>query len=342
MRVAVTGATGFIGGAIARGLADDGHQVVALGRRTDASLPAGLGYRRWDLAESPPGDLPEVDAVVHAAAEVADWGTWDRFQAVTVEGTRRLLERYPEARLIVVGSASVYDPFRPHLGAREGEAPVGRYRNAYGRAKAEQERLVAALRPDALVLRPHAVYGPGDRTLLPRLLANRRLGRLLLPGGGRQPISITNVDAVVDAVRAGLARPDVRGPTNLADALPVTPRELLDALFFEMALPTRIVNLPLPVAWPLAHALEWGAQLAGSRRAPRLTTYALSHLAWPFTLDLSRAREELGLTLDRSFRDGLSRVAVGALPAARRRGGSRTAPDGSRPPCCRAGPRPSP
>jgi len=145
MRVAVTGATGFIGGRIARRLSAAGHEVLGLGRRPSADVAAEVAYRRWDLGDpgmKAPAELADVDAVVHSAAHVADWGPDATFQLVTVDGTARLLDACRGARIVVVGSASVYDPYRVHPCAREEDAPVARYRNGYGRAKAAQERLV--------------------------------------------------------------------------------------------------------------------------------------------------------------------------------------------------------
>jgi len=325
MRIAVTGATGFVGGRIAKRLAEGGHEVVALGRRPrrPAGLSDAMEYRAWDLGDASaaaPPELGRVDAVVHAAAHVADWGPDSPFQIVTVQGTERLLAAVAEdARVVIVGSASVYDPFRGHDRAREDEAPVGRYRNAYGRAKAAQERVALARRPDAIVLRPRCVYGSGDTTLLPRLVAARRHGRLLLPAGGRHSMSVTHVDTVADAVAAALGRPGVRGPVNVADVTPVVTAELLRDLFAALDLPTRIVDVRPALAWIAAAAAERLALALGRRTAPAITTYAVSHLVWPFTLDLSRLHAELGIRPDRHYGDSLPEVAAGVAAGARRR-----------------------
>jgi nucleoside-diphosphate-sugar epimerase len=313
MRIAVTGATGFIGGRIAQRLADAGHEVLGLGRRSGAALPAPIRYARWDIgdaADPAPAELDAADAIVHAAAHVADWGPPEPFRRVTVEGTARLIRACGRARLVVIGSASVYDPYCGHLPAREADAPVDRYRNEYGRAKADQERLVRRERPDALILRPHAVYGAGDQTLLPRLIAARRVARLVLPAGGRRLMSITHVDTVADVVIAALDRPGVSGPLNVADATPVRACDLLEAAFAGLGLPTKIVTMPLPLAWAAAGMFEWTYRVARRSSPPPLTAYAVSHLAWPFVLDVGRLEAELGIRPDRTYLDHVAELAV--------------------------------
>jgi nucleoside-diphosphate-sugar epimerase len=302
MRVAVTGATGFVGGAIADHLAATGHDVLAIGRR---ARPDGFAhdYVAWDLADGSPAprDLAAAEAVVHAAAHVTPWGPDAPFRSVTVGGTERLLRAIdPAARLVLIGSASVYDPRVPHDAAREPEAPVApeRYVNAYGRAKADQERLVLDARPAAIVLRPRAVWGPGDTTLLPRILQSVRRHRLPLPDGGRHAMSATHISSLTAAVAAGLERPGVVGPINVADATPTTAAELLTTLFAALDLPVRIVAVPAPLTWLAAAAAEATWRLARRTDEPPVTRFAVAGLARPFTLDLGRLHRELGVCPD--------------------------------------------
>ena len=167
-----------------------------------------------------------------------------------------------------------------HRDARERDAPVppGRYLNAYGRAKAAQEGVVRARRPDAVILRPRAVWGPGDRTLLPRVMARARGGVLPLPGGGRRPASMTYVDSLVEAVAAALQHRDVAGPVNVADATPVVPAALLEELFDRLYRPIRIVAVPASLADGAAALVELGWRLAPLRAEPPLTRYAVAAL----------------------------------------------------------------
>ena len=314
MRIAVTGVTGFVGGAVASALTADGHEVLGLGRAREPGRWSGP-YARWDLASgdaAPPG-LRECEAVVHAAAHVAPWGGDRPFVAATVRGTTRLIDGIaPGARLVVIGSASVYDPRLAHANARERDAPVppGRYLNAYGRAKAAQEGVVRARRPDAIILRPRAIWGPGDRTLLPRVMARARGGVLVLPGGGRRAASMTYVDSLVVAVRAALERPDVAGPVNVADATPVVPAALLEELFDRLYRPIRIVAVPRSLADGAASVIELGWRLVPLRAEPPLTRYAVAALARPLTLDLTRLHEELRVRPDAAVDIGLARTAA--------------------------------
>ena len=301
MKVAVTGATGFLGGAIVRRLAAQGHVVLALGRTIAA--PEGVEYARWDLGVEgpPPAGIQECDAVVHAAAHVAAWGDEQVFQGVTVMGTARVIDAMdPRARLVVIGSSSIYVPDGREGAYRESDAPLGlrRYRGPYPRAKADQERLVEARRPDAIILRPRAVWGPGDRTLLPRIESRVRSGRLVLPGGGRNRMSTTHIESLADAVDAAISHPDVRGPVNVADATPHTPRDLLVALFSARNEPLQVVGVPVRLADGVAFALEWAYRLAGSRREPPITRYAISAVAASIVLDLGRLHDELRVVPD--------------------------------------------
>lgn len=277
MRLAVTGAAGFVGRAVVAAARERGWRVHPLTRR------------EWDIGAGPLGDPPAVDAVVHAAAAVADHGDPAAIWRANLLGTRNVAATFRGARLVHVSSASVYDPFTPTVQAIEAAAPVRRYLTTYGASKAAAERLLAT-RPDTVVLRPHAVYGPGDTTLLPRVLAAVRGGTLLLPGGGRSRHTLTAVGALAEAALLACTAPP--GTYNVGDAEPVVLADVLAQLLEERGIAARIRSVPPSLAWGVAAAAE---AVVGPTRPLRLSRYAVSHLGYERTLDLGAARGRLGL-----------------------------------------------
>jgi nucleoside-diphosphate-sugar epimerase len=311
-RIAVTGASGFVGGRVVDALVARGARVDGYGRRP-GYRPGGAHYTRWDIADGPLPDAPRVDALVHCAGMVTDWGHPALFHRCHVDGTRHVLASFAEPCAVVhVSTASVYDPSASKRLLNENAPQARRYLNAYSATKAIAERLVLA-RTQAVVLRPHALYGPGDRVLLPRLLDAYRGGRLLAAGDGTNRVSLTHVDNLVDAIVLALqASLDqrARGVYNIADAEDVVIDDALRAVLAATGREPRIVYLPRSLAYGLGALLELAHRGLALRRAPRLTRYRVVQVADEYTLDLTRARQELGY---RPTRDLLTFIDGGGL-----------------------------
>src|SRR5690606_7252033 len=224
VRIAVTGASGFIGGAVATALADANHDVTGFGRtRRGWSHPLAR-YRVWDITSGPLLGDRDFDAVVHCAALADDWAPLPEAMRANRTGTRNVVASFRGARIVHLSTSSVYDAFIPTVQATEGAAPATRFLSSYAESKTFAE--LEVMGSDAVILRPHAVYGPGDTTLLPRVLAAVRHGRLVLPEGARVLHSLTHIDHLVDAVRLGLTGP--QGVYNIADAEPVVLAEVIE------------------------------------------------------------------------------------------------------------------
>jgi nucleoside-diphosphate-sugar epimerase len=238
----------------------------------------------WDATRTTP-DLAGVDAVIHLAAAVGDTGSGPaeeaRFRVVNVDGTARLLAAAAGRPVVWVSSASVYRP-GPYAEPLREDHPVDGQRTPYGRSKAAGERL--ALDAGAVVLRPRAVYGPGDRHLLPRLRRLVRAGRAWLPGPD-VPLSLTAVPNLADACLAALGGPDGRtrwasGAYNIADDRVYRRDAVVEAV---VKAPVR--HVPLDLVRPLARAAEL---FAGD---PTLTRYAVDQLSDGLVLDIRKARD---------------------------------------------------
>jgi nucleoside-diphosphate-sugar epimerase len=288
VRIAVTGASGFIGGAVATSLADAHHEVVGFGRRPGGWSHPAARYRVWDLDLGLLKGDRDFEAVVHCAALADDWAPLAVALRANRDGTRTVVRSFPGARIVHLSTSSVYDAFAPSIDVPETAFPVRRFLSTYSESKTLAELELAGV--DAVTLRPHAVYGPGDTTLLPRLLAGVRGGRLVLPEGAEVRHSLTHIDNLVDAVQLSLT--GARGTYNVADDAPVVLADVLREVFRRRRMRVRLSSIPYRQAFALAASLEAAARLR--RRRPALTRYAVSQLGLERTLDLTAARTKLG------------------------------------------------
>ncbi len=296
MRVAVTGASGFVGGAVATGLADRGHDVTGYGRR-----PRGWAgrYVEWDITRGQ--RTGDADAVVHCAALADDWAPRGTAMLVNQIGTRCVVASFPGARVIHLSTSSVYDAFVPSERVAEDAPRATRFLSSYSESKAAAELEIP---PDGVILRPHAVYGPGDTTLLPRILAGIRGGRLRLPNGAAVAHTLTHIDNLVDAVQLSLTAPP--GTYNIGDDIDVLLSAILREFLARRGRPdVALTTIPYAAAFAAAAAAEKLATLTRGR--PSLTRYAVSQLGLERTLDLSAARERLGYRPRPTSLDGAGR-----------------------------------
>lgn len=317
MRVLVTGATGFLGGAVIRHLSAHGFETLALGRdesRCRALQEAGFKTVRADLSR-PASHLASVigrvDAVVHCAALSAPWGRLSAFRAANVEGTRHALdlaEMLGAIRFVNISSPTVYFELKDKTDVAEA-SPLPRPINAYARTKGEAERLVLARQNLGPVnLRPRGIYGAGEETLLPRLVAAARRGPLPLLWDGAAAIDLTHVDDVVAAITAVLtADPAISGETfNISGGETVPVQEIVTRVCGELAVPLRWKRVPFRPALMAARLAELVSLAHPASKEPLVTPYTLGLFAFRQSLDISKARRMLGWQPRISLDEGLA------------------------------------
>jgi len=316
VRVLVTGATGFLGGALVRRLQALGYDVIAAGRdnaKLAACAAGGATPLALDLSDSRAA-LPAIacDAVVHCAALSSPWGTDAAFHAANVVGTEtalRLARNAGARRFVQISTPSVYFRFRDQLGVREDAAlppPV----NAYARTKRKAEELVLAANDlDPVVLRPRGLYGPGDTTLLPRLIAAARKRPLPLMNGGRAATDLTYIDDVADAACAALA---VTAPLqrvfNISGGEALNVRVVAERAAEKARCNVRWRAVPAAAVLAYARASEAVCKALPSRPEPTITAYGAALFAFTQTLNIDAARAQLGWKPRVRFDEGLART----------------------------------
>ena len=327
MKIVVTGGTGFLGRHVVWRLAARGHGVVFTGRNTrEAAAVKALARSDVDFVCLDHGSAAAramlssccrgADAVVHCAALASPWGPRRSFERSNVDAVEEVLAACREqgvARLVHISSPSIYFEFADRLQVRE-DSPLPSPVNDYARTKRAGEELVlAAGLPQAVILRPRAIFGPWDNALLPRLLRLIRLGRVPLLRGGRALIDMTYVDNVVDAIEAALALPantaGAEAVFNISNGEPVEIRDLFARISAAFDLPLDAAPRPYFAADLAARLLEACARLAPGWEPP-FTRYSLGAIAFSQTLDLSRARSVLGYRPGVSLDEGIRRTSL--------------------------------
>ena len=285
MRVAVTGAAGFIGGAVCRRLAADGDEPIGIDL-ADADRRADIA----DPAETVAA-LGGAEAVVHAAALVSERGRMAEFVRVNTRGTRNVLDAAGGRRTVVIASVAGWGyEFTRELGEDAPPRPCG---IPYIDTKGATETL--ALRRGATVIRPGDVYGPGSQPWVVRPLEMLRAGRFYLPAPGDGLITPIYVDDLVDAIVRALREPKAAGRAyTVWDGTPVTAREFF-AHHARSLGQDRVRVLPAPLLRVLAGAFGAG---------PAAITFMSRRATYPNT----RAREELGWSPRFTLAQGMART----------------------------------
>lgn len=314
MRVLVTGASGLLGGAVARRLAERGDQVTLLQRR-----PSGLGLPEVLGDVTDPvvvrSAVDGAEAVVHLAAKVDVVGPWSQFDAVNVGGTRNVVDAATGLgvqRLVQVSSPSVAHAGRSLVAAPAAPADPRRARGHYSRSKAIAELLaLSAHGPDldVIAVRPHLVWGPGDTQLVGRIVARARAGRLAIVGSGAALIDTTYIDNTADALVAALDRAPVAGGHAyvVSNGEPRPVADILTAICGAAAAPGPRRHVPFPVARAAGSLVDSWWRWRDRRDDPPITRFLAEQLATAHWFDQRRTREALSwrpaVTLDEGFEE---------------------------------------
>jgi NADH dehydrogenase len=200
MKILLTGGTGVIGTAAVRELHEAGHDLRVLTRHAErdrAWWPAGVEPWTGDVSDekSIRGAGKECDAVIHIAGIVKEEPPATTFQAVNIDGTRYVTleaERSGIRKLIYVSS----------LGAERGKS-------AYHRSKSVAEEVTHTFSRDWLILRPGAVYGPGDEHISVLLRMVQTLPVVPTIGAGEQRFQPIWHEDFARVLRAAVERDDV-------------------------------------------------------------------------------------------------------------------------------------
>jgi 2-alkyl-3-oxoalkanoate reductase len=308
MRYLITGATGFVGGHIADACAQKEQTLSAIVRPTsNAGDLEKLGAILYRGELSDPAlarqAVNEADVVIHCAAKVGDWGPIDEYRRVNVEALRVLLDACKGqalSRFILMSSLGVYAT-RHHHGTTEADPLPSWHNDGYSQTKVEAEQLALQYQREwdipVVILRPGFVYGPRDKTVMPRIIDALCHNRLRYPGGGEAAMNLIFVNNLVDAVFLAVAADEKKAvgeAYNLTDGEFVSKRQFIGSIADAMGLqhPTR--TPPLWLAWMVTWCAERLAKVRGAKKAPLFNFPRLKFIGYNLDFSIQKAMDDLG------------------------------------------------
>lgn len=328
MKILVTGAGGFLGLYVAEQLASRGDSVRALCRGNDSRLDAiGVEIVRADLRDrrAVVEACRDVDVVFHVGGIAGMVGRWKDYHETNVRGTQNVVEgclTHRVGRLVYTSSPSVTFDGRSQEGVDESAPYPKRWFSHYARSKALAEQHVLASNGQngllTCALRPHLIWGPRDRNLIPRLLELARSGRLRRIGDGTNRIDMLYVEnaAVAHLLAADALRPGspVAGQTYfLSQGEPVNCWAWIDELLALAGLPPVRKSISLRAAWTIGAIFEAAHRLLPLRGEPPMSRFLAAQMATSHYFNISRARRDFGYDPKVSIAEGMRRLAAARL-----------------------------
>lgn len=319
MKALVTGATGFLGGALTRRLHGMGWDVTALGRnpiKLNELEDEGIRPLRADISKQDEiSDLFNGQEIVfHCAALPSPWGNFEKFYQANVIGTRNVVQACLDGnvkRLVYVSTPSIYFGHGSRVGVKETDPlpePVSNYAHTKLLAEEEIDKGFASGLP-VVSIRPRALFGEGDTVIFPRLLSRLKTGRLPILGDGENMVDLTYIQNVVDALLLCVESPanTLGKKYNISNAEPVKIWKLIERICDELKFPHPARKISLRTANLAGGAFELIYSLIPYSPEPPLTRLSVSMMANSTTLDISAAKTDLGYQPKISVEEGVQR-----------------------------------
>ena len=318
LNILVTGATGSLGSAVMQRLTAKGHSVKGIGRsqqKIEHLKANGLQVYRCDLLdlEALKSHTNNMDVIVHCAAYAAPFGRKSQFFSTNVRGLEHVFKAVGNsgARVIVVSSASVFDGNNETI-LHGDETPLKRPKHPYGASKYDAECLAATMPSKAWIgLRPRAVFGIGDQTLLPRLNRLVSKDKYTIVGKGDALMDVTCLNNFLDAVEAALvAEDEVWGKFyNISNGDPRRFEDILKAYSQRHGKGMKRRSVPtFLVAFFAYSSVAIASLIPGKPWEPRLTPYGLRQITQTLRLDISGAQEALQWNPEMTFEQGVEEL----------------------------------
>lgn len=307
MKILITGASGFIGGSIVDMLAKNRQQeILATGRSfTNKFNPySNVFYFQQDLSKK----IPEqnCDVCIHCAGLADDTSTEKQLYINNILATENLLKVLTNCKLLIyISSASVYD-FSDNCTRTEEDAVTTKSLSLYGKSKLQAEKIIQSCCIESVyILRPRAVYGQGDRVLLPRVLSLIKMNRMIVPRTLSSKTSLTHIQNLCEVVEKTMLQSKLGIHIfNVADKNEYNLEAIFSQILYKkcgsknfIQLPTSFVKLFILIHSMLHHKKQFSTQ-------------SLKYITQNSVLSIKKTEKELNYRGKYNFFDNIEQLDI--------------------------------
>ena len=324
MKALVTGAGGFLGRYIVEALLGRGDQVRAISRQRYSQLDRpGVEAVQGDLLQSQAAAdaCRGVDVVFHTAGLAGIWGPWRHYYGMNTLATQNVIagcRRHGVRKLVYTSSASVTFDGGDQTDVDESASYPQRWLCHYPHTKAMAEQQVLSANGQGGLLtcslRPHLIWGPRDRHLIPRLLQRAGNGQLRRVGDGTNLIDIVYVE---NAAQAHLQAADALEPGSpvggrayfISQGEPVNCWQWINEILTLADVSPVTKSISFAAAWRMGAVLETVCRVCRVTSEPRMTRFLAAQLAKHHYFDIRRAKSDFGYSPQIATAEGMRRLA---------------------------------
>ncbi|WP_372365510.1 NAD-dependent epimerase/dehydratase family protein [Candidatus Uabimicrobium sp. HlEnr_7] len=313
MRIFVTGASGFVGKAVSKTLVKN-HEIWAMARSQQSKdIVESIGAKAIEcqLGNVTCENLQSCDVVIHCAAFVEEWGSEEQFWETNVIGTQQLIDIAKEAgvkRFIHISTEAVLF-YGQHMRDVDESYPYPKTTPIlYSRTKAAAEKRVMEENNDfftTIVLRPRFIWGPEDKTIVPKIKEMVEQGKFVWVGGGYYQTSTVYIDNLVHAITLALTGGQGGKAYFITDNENQDMRDFLSKMLKTQGVVLPAKSVPRWLARLAAQMTEFIWRTLAIKKQPPLTRHAVYVMSSDCTLKIDRAQQDLGYTPIVSVSQGL-------------------------------------
>lgn len=315
MKIFITGASGFVGGATARHLSKT-HKIIAISRSEKSDLTIrenGATPIRCELNTVRPDMLQGIDTIIHCAAFVEEWGPFKTFETLNITATQQLLDIAEQAgvrRFIHISTEAALFHGQDMIDIDETYPLSLNSPFPYSRTKARAEKCVREHTgaTETIVLRPRMIWGPNDQTVLPAVLKAHEAEQFSWIDNGKAMTSSTHIDNLVHGIELAITKGDAGAVYFILDGPAMPLRTFMEAYTVTQGVDLGNKSMPRWLARTLARVLERIWKILHIKTQPPITRFTACILSSECILRGDLARSSLGYVPKITFIEGMAQL----------------------------------